>query len=226
MNSIKTEVIEQNPIWVPNSHDVTEIYPLQKMGCLAFYSEKLEKLKKNEGYLGATFIRDELNQPIPIYLIKKVQSDEGDECEEAQFFAHDLQDDTLIGSADTVMNQYAYGEKKEMLESVYLMDLRRCNSKPYKNVGVTLIKAILQQSMGKYERRMSVFAINNSAPFYYYLGFRVSDPKELQKETLIARLAASKNRGEVSDTPMYLPDSARELWRKEIEQNPIQETLL
>ncbi len=202
--SLWFQEIGKNPIASRLYHEVTKIYTLPK-GDLAPYAGRVEEIRNDPRVIGFAFVQSG-NRPVPIY-IKKISS-----SVVMNFNAYDLESDKKIGVAESLSGDG---------QSMELTWIQNLSPETHKNVGAALIKAFLHYYRGAFAGQMHLISINNSAPFYYKLGFRVSEPKEYKKEAVMAKLADSHQRGTVASVDMYLPEAARILWFNEIDKNPI-----
>ncbi len=159
--------------------EVANIYELQKRGDLAPYAKKVERVRRS-GALGITFVPRADSQPGPIYIRKEWLT-----LDTVGFVAYDLINNRKIGLAEV---------SREWGGRIKLHSLENLSPQTHKNVGVVLIKAILQDDK---EGRMYLTPVDNTASYYSKLGFRAKK------------------------ADMYLPDDARALWFLEIAQNPI-----
>jgi len=204
---------------------------------LSQYSVKIGALKKQGNVMGITFTFDKANVLTPIY-IRRNQNDE-----RGYFEACQLSNDEPLGFAEitTYLKSNNYlasywlgGTPKEYIGdgpirkevSKIVLDQVQ-NDSQYKNIGVILNKAIHQHFMDECEGRMVIKAVRNTHPFHYKLGFRTFNPAigELDlKSNSRCKSHVKKHKILKEDwgiAYMHLPDHARELWLKEIQQNPI-----
>jgi len=224
---------------LPNPHDVLKIYtPVQyEERDWGPYAEKVSQLKTTPGVIGVTFVpsRDE-SKKLPVYITRSQAEDKFTEV----FRVFDLKADKQIGFAEinpyTKENGYLeafwiagvpehiendrYGKH---VDKVILNQVTNEKGSQYKQVGVVLIKAILETFMNLCSGRMILDAVRTTQPYYYQLGFRMSKPRDVEMDATCARVIRWNQRftKDMGSHWMDLPDNGRVLWQREIKQQSV-----
>lgn len=208
---------------LPDPSYVQDIYRLPPVTeelkeMLNDFNEKIEKLKKDDSFLGIAFVPNNSQTMSPVYL-KFNQFNKS-----YNFFALDLQSDEQVGFATTYLTTGTNEDREgyiELLERVHVGFVNN-TSKQHRNIGTVLFKTIMQFFMKKGGVYVTLDAVRNNGPFWYKLGFRT--PKaNLARNRTFARLANSKSitNEDFGSNEMFHCRSAMELWEKEIQENPI-----
>lgn len=231
-------------IYVPPKHS-NDLIEAQKIKELQSRKD-VQKVETVDGpeqlpwpILGVTSIPTRDNQTeCPVYIKSITRKEDGHE--RIQFSLHDVTDDKeigfavfrLCGESSNFYNDFfvvekplvytGYGFDKADIDKIVLLNISNKYPTLYKNVGVVLLKAILQYYKN-YDCRISLDAVWHSHAYFYKLGFRVSDISKLHLNKRFSEMASST---EISTKDngycvMHLPTEARELWQEEIKTNPI-----
>ncbi len=226
---------ETQKIYFPPRFDLSTIEPS--------YTNKVKRLQNNPNIMGMTCVpRREGEELVPVY-IEKAQGT-GEEAYIHKLLAKKITDDSLIGFAQLnllteknieLMDLWGpepvewrgYGPSEAtdgpFVNKVLLDQVTNKQPNKYKNVGMILLKAIIQNYYDDFQGRVLLQAVRNTHPYHYKLGFRVSQQNQEYLNAKFAKLAQSstpvdQNLGSVY---MHLPEQAINLWRREIEQDPI-----
>lgn len=196
--------------WLSRPVSVTKIYSLLTRGNLAPYAEKVDQLRGRSDVLGIAF----LPHKKVIYLTKRLF--EG--C--TVYRAFDLTTCKEVGEAITNSTLSLYEGRIIPSRVIHIDHIENLAPETHKNVGSVLIKTILQDTWNKHEGRLQLFSFGVAHRFYLKLGFY---PTLLSFDIfdIFTRRSIEWINHSYSGGWMYLPAEARELWRREIEQNPI-----
>lgn len=230
MTAEKVDYSEIRDIYKPTRFNEREWAP---------YKEKLAELKRDPNVIGATFVSHPKNGKLQPIFIKKHQT----YPETVVFVAYDLRTNDTVGFAEVKpfleTNNYledcwlaglpdemkGYGTDKDnhRLGKVYMHQVTNERPEHYKNIGVVLTKAVLQHYHESCQGRTMIDAVRNTQPYWYKLGFRVSNPDQVEKNVLFGRIArrGQKVMRDMGSVYMHLPEKAQKLWLHEIEQHPI-----
>jgi len=105
------------------------------------------------------------------------------------------------------------------VSKVFLNTVENEAAHQFKNVGVVLIKAILQDTYDFCEGRMLLESVRATASYYHKLGFQFCDPKmetEMNEALALSQNVTKLNK-DLGAHYMYLPEEARDLWVREID---------
>jgi hypothetical protein len=221
-------------IYLPEHNDTLTV--LQDK--IDIFREKVEILKNDPNVIGIVSLPrvDLPGQTSPVY-IKKDYADKNTE----HLVARDIETNQKVGFAllhpswekNNYMKSYycfsdvpeylqGYGADKTDVPKIYLEQVTNEQPQKFKNVGVILIKAILQHYQTSCDARLIFNAVRNTQPYYYKMGFRMVN-NDVESNRRWAEIAASgrKTYVDMGSHPMLLPDDARKLWKDEIAANPI-----
>ncbi|NGX32794.1 MAG: hypothetical protein K1060chlam4_00847 [Candidatus Anoxychlamydiales bacterium] len=216
-------------------NEVYEIYsPIKGRQLTHLENEEIKSLKTKyrDSFLGISFVEDrDSHESKPIFIIKKQNSDK-----QLQFFAMDLESKKQLGfaivqpfSSNDEVNKHwlnmppkellGYDKEKMDVSKVILEQVTNQVHDKYKNVGVVLLKAILQHSAPN--QRIILDSVRNTQPYYYKLGFRTVNQNRMN--AIFARMARSKTirNKDNGSIYMFLPESGQKQWIEEIRLNPI-----
>ncbi len=231
-----------------SANEVNNIYTPTPQMLSGLDSEKIRNLRSDPKIMGITFTFKK-GTLVPIYI--KIFSEQTLDASKKvvrltnRFYAYDFSDDHLLGLATAKpmlesnnhfsefwpfggKDDYLIGNGLEVAEvnKIWLENVKN-EDLNYKNVGVILIKAIHQRYRPECQGRMVIEAARNVHPYYYKLGFRAFDPEKRvllnDKNSLYASHAKQKQipKMDFGSVYMYLPDHACQLWKNEIDRNPI-----
>lgn len=224
-----------------NPTKVNSIYvPLAvPVGKLNLSENNIRHLHEISGVVGITAASC-VDQPGKVSLIYITQTEQYNSAY-ACFRAYELETGKQVGSAEVYAfletNQYCqnfyrhnvpshlqgYGADRGSVPKVFLRQVTNEDPKQYKNIGVLLLKMILQYYNDRCECRLILDAVRNTQPYYYKLGFRMANPEQEHLNANWAEIASiGKIPEDMGTHQMFLPDEARILWHNEITEYPFE----
>lgn len=203
----------------PAVNRVAKIYTSARIADFDYlpYREAIEKCRRDPDGMGIALSQEKQTGSFcPVFLKKSLRSTPYDSL----FTAYRLVDGELLGQIAVHLEEVPGSAAKA--NRIYVFSLESRGRDRFKGVGTLLIKCALQE-FSECENRMQLESTKNSGPFYYRLGFRISERNDKYLNGIFAEIA---ERGETSQQDfgfreMSLPAEARELWREELVRDPI-----
>ncbi len=230
--SIRNEVIKKPSKPNKEKCDSINLYKLPKFTdreISDLEKEKVNIINKKSNVIGFAFIPKKEGFDLSLVYVERIFRPNSDRI---YLIVTSVLEDKDLGSVEALiydqqknlhLTQYSPKEEESRFVSRIFIDDLKNFSENHNNVGVLLIKSIIQIFRETYEGRIELAALADTPTYYYKLGFRCQGKDHQQNDEAIKDLVEQKihNCLRYNLIGMYLPIESRLAWFKEIEENPI-----